>query len=57
MPTGLCQSSAKEMNSEQSTTNPVSSRVESLNPGPPDDRFNALTNRPHCLLLHLKKET
>lgn len=48
MPTGRCQSSAKEMNSEQPTTNPA-------NPGPPDDRFNALTTRPHCLLLHLKK--
>ena len=42
----------KELNLGQPRTNPVSSRVEGLNLGPPDYKSSALTTRPHCLLVN-----
>ena len=33
--------------------NPSSGREEDLNPGPPDYKSSALTNRPRCLLRYI----
>ena len=58
-PVGYIQSAAKELNSRQPRTNPVSSRVEGLNPGPPDYKCSSLTTRPRlsvCMSTRLFKE-
>ena len=47
---GYLQSAAEELNSGRSRTNPVSGRVEDLDPGPPGYKFITLTTRPRRLL-------
>ena len=47
---GYLQSAAEELNSGRSRTNPVSGRVEDLDPGPPGYKSSTLTTRPRRLL-------
>ena len=47
---GYLQSAAEELNSGRSRTNPVSGRVEDLDPGPPGYKSSTLTTRPLHLL-------
>ena len=47
---GYLQSVAEELNSGRSRTNPVSGRVEDLDPGPPGYKSSTLTTRPLRLL-------
>ena len=47
---GYLQSAAEELNSGRSRTNPVSGRVEDLDPGPPGYKSSTLTTRPLRLL-------
>ena len=47
---GYLQSAAEELNSGRSRTNPVSGRVEDLDPGPPGYKSSTLTTRSLRLL-------
>ena len=49
-PVGSLHSAADELNSGRPRTNPVSGRVEDLDPGPPGYKSSTLTTRPRRLL-------
>ena len=51
---GYLHSAAKELNSGQPRKNPVSNRVEGLNPGPADYKSSTLTTQPCCLYTFKK---
>ena len=44
LPAGYIQSVTEDLNSGRPRTNPVSGRVEGLNPGPPDYKTSALNH-------------
>ena len=49
-PVGSLHNAADELNSGRPRTNPVSGRVEDLDPGPPSYKSSTLTTRPRRLL-------
>ena len=50
---GYLDSAYEELNKGRLRTNPVSRRVEDLNPEPPDYKSSALTIRPRRFYRHL----